>query len=220
MTRVLTIILAASLAGLVAARDAKPTGTQPGQVLPGPFTGLIVTNPDAPNPPQGVVSEDRSNLGDLARIGKFHDLVTYYGLDPTVAVFARQLPQADQPLAKLIQALDQQVAKHRDARLHAFAVFLTLRGPFAEDASQPKQIKQIRAFAEQLHLVATPLALDRTESEQAKSYDIPTDATVIVLTFVNQTVQARHGFTSDKPIDDAAIRTILGDVQKLVGAKK
>jgi hypothetical protein len=220
MSRVLTIVLACSLAGLVVARETKPTGTQPGQVLPGPFTALIVTNPDAPKPPEGVVSEDRSNLGDLARVGKFHDLVTYYGLDPTVAIFSRQPPQADQPLGKLVQTLDQAVVKHRNDRLHAFAVFLTLKGPFAEEASQPSQVKQIRAFAEQLHLIATPLALDRTESEPAKAYDIPADATVFVLTYVNQTVLARHVFTADKPLDDAAIQTILGDVQKLIGEKK
>jgi hypothetical protein len=220
MSRVLTIVLAGSLVGLVAALDAKPTGTQPGQVLPGPFTALIVTNPDAPKPPEGVVSEDRSNLGDLARVNKFHDLVTYYGLDPTVAVFSRQPPQADQPLGKLMQALDQAVVKHRNDRLHAFAVFLTLKAPFAEDASQPTQVKQIRTFAEQLHLAATPLALDRTESEPAKAYDIPSDATVLVLTYVNQTVQSRHVFTADKALDDAAIQAILNDVWKLIGEKK
>src|SRR5437763_1523580 len=84
MRRTFSVVLAGMFAGLVAGQDAKPTGTQPGQVLPGPFTAFVVTSPDAPKPPEGVVSEDRSNLGDLARVGKFHDFVTHYGLDPTV----------------------------------------------------------------------------------------------------------------------------------------
>ncbi|HEX4588550.1 MAG TPA: hypothetical protein VH120_01395 [Gemmataceae bacterium] len=221
MGRTFVLVLAGGLlAGLAAAEDAKQTGTQPGQILPGPYTTFVVSNPDAPKPPEGVVSEERANLGDLARVGKFHDLVTYYGLDPTVAVFSRQLPQgADQPLGKLLKALDQAVAKNRNARLHAFAVFLTLRGPFLEDVNQPVQVQQIRDFGEQLKLATVPLALDRVESDQSKTYDIPADATVVVLVYVNHKVEARHVFTADKPLDDAAIQTILGDANKSVGKK-
>ncbi len=215
------VVTGGLLASLVAGQDAKPAGTQPEQVLPGPFTALVVTSPDSPKPPEGVVSEDRSNLGDLARVGKFHDFVTQYGLDPTVAVFSRELPEgADQPLGKLLKALDQAVGKNRAARLHAFAVFLTLKGPFLEDASQPVQVKQIQDFAAQLRLQYVPLALDRTESERSKAYDIPADATAVVLVWFNQTVKARHAFTADKPLDETAIQTILGDVSKVIGATK
>jgi hypothetical protein len=219
--RTLSVVLASGLlSGLVAAQDAKPTGTEPGQILPGPFRALVVTSPDAPKLPEGVMSEDRTNLGDLARVGKFHDFVTRYGVDPTVAVFARELPAADQPLGKLLQALDGAVTKNRNARLHAFGIFLILKGDFLQDANQPVQIKQIQDFAEQLQLKNIPLALDRAESERAKLYGIPAEATVVVVAYVNQTVQARHIFTADKPLDDAAVRAILADVSKLVGARK
>jgi hypothetical protein len=221
MSRVLTIVLGAGLcAGWAAGQGAKPTGTQPGQVLPGPFTAFVVTNPGAQKPPEGTVSEDRFNLGDLARVGKFHDFVTDYGLDPTVAVFSRQLPQADQPLGKLLQALDQAAIKNRNARLHAFAVFLTLKGPFLEDDQQPVQIKQIEDFGNQLQLKAVPLTLDTTENDQAKAYDIPADATAVVLIAVNQIVRARHVFTADKPLDDAAVQAIVADINKAIGVKK
>jgi len=218
----MAVVVASGLfAGLVAGQEAKPTGTQPGQVLPGPFPALVVFNPDAPKAPEGVLSEDRTNLGDLARVGKFHDFVTRYGVDPTVAVFSRELPQGgDQPLGKLLQALDQAVGKNRNARLHAFGVFLTLKGEFLQDVAQPAQTKQIQDFAAQLQPKNVPLALDRVESERTKAYDIPADATAVVLVSVNQTVQARHSFTADKPIDDAAIQAILGDVNKVVGAGK
>jgi hypothetical protein len=222
MRLILAVALTVGLfASLATGQDAKPVNTQPGQVLPGPFTALVVTNSDAPKPPEGVVSEDRSNLGDLARVGKFHDFVTQYGLDPTVAVFSRDLPEgADQPLGKLLQALDQAIIKNRNARLHAFAVFLTLKLPFLEEPSQPGQVKQIESFAEQLQLKYVPLALDRTDSERTKAYDIPAEATTIVLVYVNQTVQARYAFTADKLLDDAAIQTILGEVNTVIGPKK
>jgi hypothetical protein len=219
--RTLTVVLAGGLlAGLVTAQEAK-TGTQPGQVLPGPFRALVVANPDAPTPPEGVLSEDRSNLGDLARVGKFHDLVTRYGVDPTVGVFSRELPQgADQPLGKLVKALDDAVGKHRPARLHAYAIFLTLKGDFTQDPDQPVQVKKIQDFAEQVQLKHVPLALDRTESERTKAFDLPADASVVVLTYVNLTVKARHAFTADKPLDDAAVQAILGDVNNLIRKTK
>ncbi len=142
--------------------------------MPGPFVALVVTNPDAPKPPEGTVSEDRSNLGDLARVGKFHDFITQYGIDPTVAVFSRELPEGkDQPLGKLLHALDQAIAKNRNARLHAFATFLTLKLPFLQDVTEPVEINRIKAFAEQLQLKYVPLALDRIESERTKAYDLP-----------------------------------------------
>ena len=49
---------------------------------------------------------------------------------------------------------------------------------------------------------------------------IPADATVLVLVYVNQTVQARHAFTAATPLDDAAIQAILGDANKVIGASK
>jgi hypothetical protein len=208
-------------AGLVAAQEGKQAGTKPGQVLPGPFRALVVTNPDAPKLPEGVLAEERSNLGDLARVGKFHDFVTRYGVDPTIAVFSRELPQgADAPLSKLLTSLDQAVAKNRNARLHAFAIFLTLKGDFTQDVQQPVQIKQIQDFAEQIQLKNIPLGLDRADSERTKAFDIPADASIVVLAYVNQTVQASHVFTADKPLDDAAIQAIVGDASKLIGAKK
>jgi hypothetical protein len=222
MRRTLTVVLVVVLfARLGLGQDAKPAGSQPGQVLPGPFTALVITNPDAPKPPEGVTSEDRSNLGDFARVGKFHDFITHYGLDPTVAVFTREnAGGADQPLSKLLQALDQEVIKNRNARLHAFAVFLMLKGPFLEDVSEPILAKQIRDLAEQLQLKAVPLALDQAKSDRTKAFDIPADATTVVLIFVNQTVQARVAFTAEKPLDDAAIQTIVSEVNKVIGAKK
>jgi hypothetical protein len=221
MRRILTVVAVGGLfAGLVVGQESRPAGTQPAQILPGPFRALVVTNPDAPKLPEGVMAEERSNLGDLARVGKFHDFVTRYGVDPTVGVFARELPQGDQPLGKLLQALDQTIAKNRNARLHAWAVFLTLKGDFLQEVSQPLHIKQIQDFAEQLQLKNVPLGLDRVESDGTKAYAVPADATVVVLAYVNLTVQARHVFTADKPLDDAAIQAILADVNKLIGTRK
>src|SRR5437899_9975447 len=98
MSRSLAVMGVLSLlAGLVAAQGAQ-TGARPGQLLPGPFRAYVVTGAESKAPAEKVQPEERQNLGDTNRVGKFHDFVTRYGLDPTVAVFAREIPAADQPL--------------------------------------------------------------------------------------------------------------------------
>jgi hypothetical protein len=208
------------LTALFAAQEARKGGTQPGQVLPGPFPAYVVTGQQIQPPPDGILSEERQNFRDDARIGKFHDFVTRFGLDPTVAIFSREAPPAaDQPLGKLLKALDQAVDKNRNARLHAFAIFLTLKGEFFQDEAQQAQIKQIETLAQQLQLKNVPLALDKAESERTKAYDIPADASVVVLVYINQTVQARFAFTTDKPLDDAGVQSVLAAMNKMTAAK-
>src|SRR5262249_56972515 len=105
--------------------------------------------PPRPASPEGLLPEERQNLGDPGRVQKFHDFVTRYGLDPVVAVFSHEPPPAaDHPLAKLFKQLDQAVEKYRTGRLHAFGIFLTLRGEFHRDETLSSQVKQIEAFAQ------------------------------------------------------------------------
>ncbi len=221
MRHIFAVMVALALVSPAVAQETQAAGTQPGQTLPGPFRAYVVTGQANPTPPDGVQPEERQNLGDVARVGKFHDFVTRYGLDPTVAVFSHAPPTGpDQPLAKLFQALDQSVDKHRSARLHAFGIFLTLKGDYLTDESWAALIKQIEGFARQLQLKNIPLALDKAESERTKAYNIPADATVVVLLYVDQKVTARHAFTADRPLDDAGVQAILADVRKLVEPKK
>jgi hypothetical protein len=220
MRRTLAVVgLVGMLAGLVAAQEIQ-SGTQPGQVLPGPFRAFAVTGQESKPMTEGVLSEERQNLGDVARVGKIHDFVTRYGLDPTVAVFAREIPSADQPLGKLLKSLDQAVEKNRAARLRAFAIFLGLKAPFYQDETQPEKIKAIQALAQQLQLNNVPLALDLAESERTKAYQLAPEAMAVVLLYVNQKVQARYAFGADKALDDGAVQEIMAEVTKLIGARR
>src|SRR5947209_17542346 len=104
MRRGLSLLVAAWAVTALAAGDEPKTGTEPGNVLPGPFRCYNATG---------------------ARAGKFHDFVTEYGLDPTVAVFFREpVPSEDQPLGKLLQQLNAAVGDSHGGRFHAFAVLL------------------------------------------------------------------------------------------------
>ena len=73
-----------TLTAFAIAQDAK-VGTQPGETLPGPFRVFVVTGPVAANSSaEGLLPEERQNLGDPGRVQKFHDFITRFevGLAP------------------------------------------------------------------------------------------------------------------------------------------
>src|SRR5262245_19924977 len=92
MRRRLAVLLCVCVGWAVAAsaraQDAVKSGPQPGEVLPGPFHPYNATGDFKDRP---------------------HCLVCEYGLRPVVAVFARDFPTPDNPLTKLLQALDEVV---------------------------------------------------------------------------------------------------------------
>jgi hypothetical protein len=210
------LIVGVALIGVTAAAVA-----QDGKPLPGPFRAYVVTGEEPKASSEGLLPSERQNHGDYGRIGKYHDFVTRFGLDPAVAVISRQPPPAaDQPLAKLIQALDQAVEKNKLARLHGWAVFLGLKDDYLKDESRLAQIKQIEAFSKALNLKHVPLALDLADSERTRAYSIAADTAVTVIIYNNLKIVGRWDFNDDKPLDDAALKTIQAEVTKLVGAKK
>lgn len=219
----LSLVVVAGLTattGTVHAQNMKP-----GQALPGPYRAFVVTG-EIPKPAaEGVLPSERQNLGDYGRVGKFHDFVTRFGLDPNVAVFVNgEPPAADQPLGKLFQALDQAVARNKPARLHAWGVFLALKDDFLKDEGQSAIVKKIEDFAQATQLKHVLLALDLAatmpNNDRAKTFGIAPDTSVIVVVYSNHTVRARWDFTNDKPLDDAAITAITDEIKKVIGARK
>lgn len=193
-----------------------PKGVEPGQVLPGPFNAFVVSGGEKPTSPE-IQTEERKNFGDATRVNKFHCLVTRFGLDPVVAVFAREAPPAeDQPLAKLIKTLDTMVDKNKNARLHAFTIFLRLSDEFLKDETRIPQINAIRDFATKLGVKSMPLAIDQSESERTKAYKIAAADSITVLVYENHQVANRFVFTADKPLDDAGIKSIEDAVNKVI----
>jgi hypothetical protein len=56
--------------------------------------------------------------------GRFHCLISDYGLEPTILLFVRDTDSPDS-LNDLLKQIDARIDKNPVARLHAFAVFLT-----------------------------------------------------------------------------------------------
>lgn len=82
------------------------SGPQVGEIIPGPF--------------------DSFNLSGAKGTGRQHCLVCEYGLDPVVAIFARETKGKDAAaLQHLLANLDGILPKHADAYLRAFVVHLS-----------------------------------------------------------------------------------------------
>src|SRR5262245_11748579 len=105
--RILVCLLLIGILGFAQDDDAKFTsGTKVGDVIPGPF--------------------DAFNINGKKAKGRQHCLVTDFGLNPTVLVFAREPAEGkDGPLAALLGKLDEVVDKHEDDHyLGSAVVFL------------------------------------------------------------------------------------------------
>src|SRR5207302_2570092 len=118
MRRILAIVLCLvfiPIAQSVAldASDSLKSGPQVGEMIPGPFHFLNINGTFAGDP---------------------HCLVCEYGLRPVVAVFARPVPEEQDPLATLLRKVDETVANRQAAELRGLAAFLN--ADYANDDSR------------------------------------------------------------------------------------
>jgi hypothetical protein len=195
--------------GILAADTPAASSTaQEGQELPSPFNAWAVT-------------------GERAQ--HFHDFVTDYGLNPTVAVIALQPPTSPQePLAILLQKLNGMIDANKSAKLGAYAIFLNLDKPFYQDKDREKKVADIDGLSRQLSVPNVSLGLSHPDEEAVKKYGIITrddpvnmvkKHQVTVLVYSKMKVAKRFVFTEDKKLDEAAIRDICQAAEKMLPAK-
>jgi hypothetical protein len=132
--------LLALVSGPTSGQDAKdaPAAGQPGSYISSPFRAFIVA--DDRWPPKVDEKTQQKTPDPKDRTNKVHDLVTEYGLNPTVAIFVRTDParlKTDFEAGKFgAGRLAQQVNSlltertyngvYKGARLAGFVMFLTL----------------------------------------------------------------------------------------------
>ena len=76
------------------------------------------------------------------RQDKMHCLVTENGLSPVVAIFAKQIPKsADEPLGKLLKAIQPLIPKYRGDRFASYVIFLRTE-PGEKDAGDARRDKE------------------------------------------------------------------------------
>jgi len=123
-----------------------------------------------------------------------------YGSSPVVCVFTRS---TGEPLAKLVKALDAEVAKNPELR--TFVVALT------DDADATSKTLKAMAAAEKVKSV--PLTVIEGPAGPP-DYKIAKDADVTVMMWENGEVKANHAFAKGQ-LDAKAIAAVAKDVSKI-----
>lgn len=190
--RSLLVLVVAVLAAFPAFVPAQETGSglKPGQYVPGPFHVFVVTGEHA---------------------GRLHCLVCASGLDATVMIFTRDVPEPDKPLGLLLKQLDALFAKYPAVRASAFVVVLS------DDASE-KDFEKRQALANKVADAAKALATPRVvfALEMAagpKGYSLDAATRDVVVLYHKHKVLASFTYGTDRlPAGDAG--KIVKEVEK------
>ncbi|MBI3408373.1 MAG: hypothetical protein HY040_08450 [Planctomycetes bacterium] len=184
--------------------DKIASGLGVGKILPGSFDSLIINGKYK---------------------GRQHCLVCEHGLNPAVAVFAREPGEGkDGPLNALLSKLDEVVERHPDESLGAFAIILSpdakssANNPDETDAA--KLVEEARARDELVkrHSARTEklksLVVGCLLPEGPKGYNINPKAEVTVLLYERHKVVANFAFAPGK-MSDADVGRIVAAVEKM-----
>lgn len=136
--------------------------------------------------------------------GEPHCLVCENGLNPVAMVFARE---ATEPVLRLLARLDAATAKHQDAQMGSFAVFLSDREELASELSQAAAKSGLK------HLV---LSIDQPAGPDG--FRVAADADLTVVLYNKYDVLANHAFRKGQ-LTDKAIERILDDLPKILPKK-
>ena len=107
----------------------------------------------------------------------------------------------------LIKELDTCTAKHGDAKMGSFVVFLS------DEESLAKQLKEV---ADKEKLQHTVLAIDNSAGPQ--NYKVAKDADVTVVLYTEGNVKANFAFKKGE-MKEADVKTILASVPKILPEK-
>jgi len=120
-------------------------------------------------------------------------------------IFAREISD---PLTSLVKKIDAATAKHSDARLGSFVVFLS------DDEDLEKQLKQL---AQKERIERTVLTIDNPAGP--RGYKVAKDADVTVVFYQRHQVKANHAFKKGE-LKEGDIDKIVADLSKILPKDK
>jgi hypothetical protein len=182
-----------------------------------------------------VVSEPRFPPEDIRnRTGKMQDLVTDHGLDPTIAVFSREIPKdVNHPLAAVIKKLDALAAlkEYKARRLGAFFVFLALTDEFRKDPpTRDTKLKEAAQFASGVMSKLTTIGVSEAAVSdeggqplvpaQVSAMGVAPEDDYVIVFYYKFNVVKRWKFKAATPPGDAELKELEAEVAKLLAPKK
>jgi hypothetical protein len=129
-----------------------------------------------------------------------------HGTSPVAMVFART-PECE-GTQKLIKALEKATADNAAAEMGSFVVFLS---------DSDKTEKALKKFSDDAKLKNVTLAVDNPAGPE--KYNVSKDADLTVVLYTDRVVKVNKSFEKGK-ITDKDIEAIVGDVSKILPAKK
>jgi hypothetical protein len=170
-------------------------GLKPRENLPGTFLPYNVTGPYK---------------------GRFHCLVSDYGLEPVVMVFVHGVEISD-PVKDLLKGLDEWIEKNPASRLHAFVVFVSDDVPelLTSDDKRTELANGLENQANGLMLKNVVVTLD--SPKDVEKYDLGDSAATAVL-YRKYRVESVHRMS--KTDAKAEVDKILAELDVKVKAPK
>src|SRR5207244_2586507 len=126
------------------------------------------------------------------------------GTNPVAMIFAREVSE---PLVSLIKKIDAANAKHTDAKMGSFVVFLS------DNEALQSQLKEL---AKNANLKHTVLSIDNPAGPQG--YKVARDADVTVVLYTNHTVKANHAFKKGE-LKNSDVEKIVTELPKILPSK-
>lgn len=190
--RLAIVTILTALAVPVQAQDGG-SGLKPDSFLPGPFHSFVATGEHA---------------------GRLHCLVCANGLNPTVMIFTRDVPEAGKPMGELLKQIDAMIAKYPGVKTGAFVVVLS------EDVGDGEKYDKRTALAgkaadaaKALGLSRVVLALDTATGPKTYNLD-PANQDVIVF-YHKHKVLANYTYGADK-LPGGDVAKIVKEVEKTI----
>jgi hypothetical protein len=120
-------------------------------------------------------------------------------------VFAREISG---PLTSLVKKIDSATAKHSDAHMGSFFVFLT--------SDEDEMQKKLKELAKKEKIENTILTTDNPAGP--RGYNVSKDADVTVILYTNRNVKVNYAFKKGE-LKDKDVEKIVADVTKILPNK-
>ncbi len=216
----LAVSLVASADDVPAGKSSAPTGKDDPPAKKDSTPLRVGNDHPASFHPYNVTGENKR---------RYHCLISERGLEPTVAIFYKNVDFSD-PLPAFLKKLDAAIAKNPDVRLGAFAVFIAddlpdVTGSKSKDSDENSKNddarleyeKKIAAAAADMKLKNVVLCLDDKSDVAQFRLDSANFATIVLYSKLK--VVAVHALPKSD-FTDSAIEKIMAEVADKLGAKR
>lgn len=202
--------------------SAQPTGDP----IPAGFRSYIVT--DERYAPRPTTDGKPGERDPRDRTNRMHDMVTELGLKPTLAIFTRNPPSADSPIAQLIKRVGELPVAQKKlldrgkpiSLINPFVIFLSLQKEYPEDEARDVEAQKVRDLATALKAPAVVYGLAASKSPQTDAWKIDANQDTVVILYNRMKTVQRWDVPAGQTLSEEQIQQILAAANQVSGVPK